>query len=107
MFVVGRVLDAAGKPVPKAMTMVYAALKQPGRGCALRGDPGAQFRPQQFVLGGVMVMQTSDDEVQMAPTTVDRPVSPTATPQPAGRVMEFVAEDAVHHRHASTAMAPR
>ena len=30
MFVVGRVLDLQGKPVPKAMTMVYAAIKQPG-----------------------------------------------------------------------------
>jgi RNA polymerase sigma factor (sigma-70 family) len=30
MFVVGRVLDPAGKPVRNAMTMVYAATKQPG-----------------------------------------------------------------------------
>ncbi len=32
MFVVGRVLDPQGKPVPNAMTMVYAAIKQPGSG---------------------------------------------------------------------------
>jgi protocatechuate 3,4-dioxygenase beta subunit len=32
MFVVGRVLDPRGKPVPNAMTMVYAAIKQPGSG---------------------------------------------------------------------------
>ncbi len=32
MFVVGRVLDPQGKPVPNATTMVYAAIKQPGRG---------------------------------------------------------------------------
>jgi RNA polymerase sigma factor (sigma-70 family) len=31
MFVVGRVLDPQGKPVPKATTMVYANLKQPWR----------------------------------------------------------------------------
>jgi RNA polymerase sigma factor (sigma-70 family) len=31
MIVVGRVLDPQGKPVPNATTMVYAALKQPGR----------------------------------------------------------------------------
>ncbi len=32
MFVVGRVLDPQGKPVPHATTMVYASLKWPGRG---------------------------------------------------------------------------
>jgi RNA polymerase sigma factor (sigma-70 family) len=32
MLVVGRVLDPQGKPVPNAMTMVYAANKQPGAG---------------------------------------------------------------------------
>jgi hypothetical protein len=32
MFVTGRVLDPAGKPVPNATTMVYASLKWPGRG---------------------------------------------------------------------------
>ncbi len=32
MFVVGRVLDPQGKPVPNATTMVYASLKWPGRG---------------------------------------------------------------------------
>jgi RNA polymerase sigma factor (sigma-70 family) len=32
MIVVGRVLDPQGKPVPKALTMVYASLKQPGSG---------------------------------------------------------------------------
>ncbi len=32
MFVVGRVLDPQGKPVPNALTMVYASLKQPGSG---------------------------------------------------------------------------
>jgi RNA polymerase sigma factor (sigma-70 family) len=32
MFVVGRVLDPQGKPVPNAVTMVYAAIKQPGSG---------------------------------------------------------------------------
>jgi len=32
MIVVGRVLDPQGKPVPNATIMVYAALKQPGRG---------------------------------------------------------------------------
>jgi RNA polymerase sigma factor (sigma-70 family) len=32
MFVVGRVLDPQGKPVPNATTMVYAAPKQPGSG---------------------------------------------------------------------------
>jgi RNA polymerase sigma factor (sigma-70 family) len=31
MFVAGRVLDPEGKPVPNAETMVYAAIKQPGR----------------------------------------------------------------------------
>ena len=36
MFVVGRVLDPQGKPVPNAMTMVYAAIKQPGSGAASR-----------------------------------------------------------------------
>ena len=35
MFVVGRVLDPQGKPVPNAMTMVYAATKQPGSGGGL------------------------------------------------------------------------
>ncbi len=30
MFIVGRVLDPRGKPVAHAMTMVYAAIKQPG-----------------------------------------------------------------------------
>jgi RNA polymerase sigma factor (sigma-70 family) len=30
MFVVGRVLDPQGKPVPNAMTMVYAGIKRPG-----------------------------------------------------------------------------
>jgi RNA polymerase sigma factor (sigma-70 family) len=32
MFVMGRVLDPQGKPVPNATTMVYAAIKQPGSG---------------------------------------------------------------------------
>ena len=32
MFVVGRVLDSDGKPVPNATAMVYAAQKQPGSG---------------------------------------------------------------------------
>ncbi len=32
MLVSGRVLDPQGKPVPHAMTMVYAAIKQPGSG---------------------------------------------------------------------------
>jgi len=32
MFIVGRVLDPEGKPVPNATTMVYAAIKQPGSG---------------------------------------------------------------------------
>jgi RNA polymerase sigma factor (sigma-70 family) len=32
MFIVGRVLDPHGKPVPNATTMVYAAIKQPGSG---------------------------------------------------------------------------
>ena len=32
MFVVGRVLDPSGKPVPNATVMVYASLKWPGRG---------------------------------------------------------------------------
>jgi len=35
MFVVGRVLDPQGRPVPNAMTMVYAAIKQPGSGSGL------------------------------------------------------------------------
>jgi len=35
MFVVGRVLDPEGKPVPNAMTMVHAAIKQPGSGGGL------------------------------------------------------------------------
>ena len=37
MFVVGRVLDPQGKPVPNAATMVYAAIKQPGGGGGLSG----------------------------------------------------------------------
>jgi RNA polymerase sigma factor (sigma-70 family) len=37
MFVVGRVLDPQGKPVSDAMTMVYAAIKNPGSG-RLRGN---------------------------------------------------------------------
>jgi RNA polymerase sigma factor (sigma-70 family) len=37
MFVVGRVLDPQGKPVPNAMTMVYAAIKQPGGAGGLSG----------------------------------------------------------------------
>ena len=42
MFVVGRVLDPQGKPVPDAMTMVYAAIKQPGsRGLVEKMLPGA------------------------------------------------------------------
>jgi protocatechuate 3,4-dioxygenase beta subunit len=36
MFVVGRVLDPQGKPVANAMTMVYAAVKQPGSGAGGR-----------------------------------------------------------------------
>jgi len=32
MFVIGRVLDPQGKPVPNAATMVYARFKEPGRG---------------------------------------------------------------------------
>jgi hypothetical protein len=32
MFVIGRVLDPQGKPVPNAAVMVYASLKWPGRG---------------------------------------------------------------------------
>ncbi len=38
MIVVGRVLDPQGKPVPNATTMVYAALKQPGRWRPARAD---------------------------------------------------------------------
>jgi len=42
MFVVGRVLDPQGKPVPNAMTMVYAAIKQPGsRGLLEKMRPSA------------------------------------------------------------------
>ncbi len=55
MFVVGRVVDPQGKPVPDATTMVYAALKQPGRGDRLgsmapfaigqaRSDGSGRFR---------------------------------------------------------------
>ena len=43
MIVVGRVLDPQGKPVPNATTMVYAALKQPGR-----GDRFAQMAPSSI-----------------------------------------------------------
>ena len=41
MFVVGRVLDPQGKPVPNAMTMVYAANKHPGTG----GGPVETMKP--------------------------------------------------------------
>ncbi len=42
MFVVGRVLDPGGKPVPGATVMAYAAIKQPGRGDYFdRRDPAA------------------------------------------------------------------
>jgi protocatechuate 3,4-dioxygenase beta subunit len=55
MFVAGRVLDPAGKPVPDATTMVYASLKWPGRGDRLapmwpsaigqgRSDGAGRFR---------------------------------------------------------------
>jgi hypothetical protein len=47
-----------------------------------------------------MVMQTGDDEVQMG-ADLGRPtgVADRDTANKAGRVIEFVAEDAVHHRH--------
>ena len=55
MFVVGRVLDPQGKPVPNATVMVYASLKWPGRGDRLapmwpsaigqaRSDGSGRFR---------------------------------------------------------------
>ncbi len=55
MFVVGRVLDPQGQPVPNATTMVYASLKWPGRGDRLapswpsplgraRSDGSGRFR---------------------------------------------------------------
>jgi len=43
MFVTGRVLDPEGKPVPNAATMIYARLKEPGRGMSQAGMNAAQF----------------------------------------------------------------
>ena len=45
MFVVGRVLDPQGKPVPNATTMVYAAIKQPGRADAVAAMDTIGDRP--------------------------------------------------------------
>ncbi len=75
MFVTGRVLDLQGKPVPDAVTMVYARFKEPGRGISQQhmnaapfgeghGDGSGRFRIDAPCTSCVSIRRSLDTFVQ-------------------------------------------